>query len=95
MFHFFHFFTNQKNDLVVLMFLLISDTEEGRGHREKTINIDHLPPACTPTGNQTGNLAMCFDQESNGMTLIQMSHTSKGQNNVLYMTGARENLVTK
>lgn len=36
---------------------------EGKGEKEK--NIDWLPPAHIPTGDQTRNLGMCSDWELN------------------------------
>ena len=46
------------------IFLLILDREEG-GEREEERERDRLHPVYTLTGDQTRNLGMCPDQESN------------------------------
>ena len=33
--------------------------------KERERNIDQLPPICAPARDQTRNLGMCSDQESN------------------------------
>ena len=46
------------------MHLLIVERGRGGG-RERERNIDKLPVVCAPTGDQTLNLGMCPDQQSN------------------------------
>ena len=56
--------------------MFIAFRERGKGRsRERQTDIDQLLPICAPTRDQTCNLGMCPDQESNPQPLGAQDNT--------------------